>query len=155
VKLLSGAFLFMGRLQPELKVGLPKMLVVAALIEFEGKLLVCQRRRGGAFELLWEFPGGKVKQGEALEAALERELREELNVGAAIGAEVYRTRHQYPEMKEPVEVVFFAAKVAADAVENQVFERIEWRAPENLGELEFLAADKGLIGHLADGKLKL
>jgi len=131
------------------------MLVVAALIECEGKLLVCQRRRGGAFELLWEFPGGKVKPGESLEVALERELREELNVSSIVGAELYRARHQYSEMQEPVEVVFFAAKVAAHEVENRVFERIEWRAAERLGGLEFLAADQGLIERLTHGELKL
>jgi len=129
--------------------------VVAALIEFEGKLLVCQRRRGGAFELLWEFPGGKVKQGESLAAALERELREELDASAIIGSEVYRARHQYPEMQEPVEVVFFTAKAPPQEIENRVFERIEWRAPETFDELEFLAADRGLIEQLASGKLKL
>ena len=53
------------------------MQVVAALIEHEGKVLVCQRRRGSAFELLWEFPGGKRRPDETLEAALARELAEE------------------------------------------------------------------------------
>ena len=130
------------------------MLVVAALIQSDEKLLVCQRRRGGAFELQWEFPGGKVQPGESLEAALQRELVEELNVSAQVGREVYRTQHQYPEMSEPVEVVFFAATAAPENVRNRVFERIEWRAPETLGELPFLAADRGLIELLASGKLK-
>ncbi|MGH9718441.1 MAG: (deoxy)nucleoside triphosphate pyrophosphohydrolase [Candidatus Acidiferrales bacterium] len=123
------------------------------MIERDGKLLACQRRRGGAFELLWEFPGGKVKPHESLEAALARELREELNVSAEVGAEVYRARHHYPEMPEAVEVVFFTAKVAAQKIENRVFERLEWRAPETLGELEFLAADRGLIERLVSGTL--
>ncbi len=65
------------------------LTVVAALIQSEGKLLVCQRRRGSKFELLWEFPGGKVEPGETLEYALERELREELGVAARIGLEVH------------------------------------------------------------------
>ena len=47
------------------------LTVVAALIQSEGKLLVCQRRRGSKFELLWEFPGGKVEPGETLEYALD------------------------------------------------------------------------------------
>lgn len=131
------------------------MLVVAALIECEGKLLVCQRRRAGAFELLWEFPGGKVQPGETLQAALARELREELNVSAEIGPEVYRERHQYAEMREPVELVFFSARVSAEKVENCVFERVEWRAPGTLGELNFLAADRDLIERLASGELKI
>ncbi len=131
------------------------MLVVAALIEFDGKLLVCQRRRGGTFELLWEFPGGKVCAGESLEAALVRELREELNASAEIGLEIYRARHQYAEMAEPVEVVFFSARVSPEQIENCVFERIEWRAPETLGDLNFLAADRGLIEQLVSGELKV
>lgn len=131
------------------------MLVVAALIEFDGKLLVCQRRRGGTFELLWEFPGGKVCAGESPEAALVRELREELNASAEIGSEIYRARHQYAEMAEPVEVVFFSARVSPEQIENCVFERIEWRAPETLGDLNFLAADRGLIEQLVSGELKV
>jgi 8-oxo-dGTP diphosphatase len=131
------------------------MLVVAALIEFEGKLLVCQRRRGGAFELLWEFPGGKVQPGEPLQAALARELREELNVSAEIGPEIYRARHQYAEMPEPVELIFFSARISPEKVENCVFERVEWRAPGTLGELNFLAADRDLIERLAGGELKI
>lgn len=132
-----------------------KVLVVAGVIECEGKVLACQRRRGGAFEFLWEFPGGKVRPGEALEAALARELREELNVCAEIGPEIYRTSHQYAGMPEPVDLVFFAAKAPAERIENRVFERIEWRAPEMLGELDFLAADRDLIQRLASGEVKV
>lgn len=131
------------------------MLVVAALIEEEGKLLVCQRRRGGAFELQWEFPGGKVQPGESLEAALARELYEELGVAARIGHEVYRTRHHYAQMPGPVELVFFTAHAAPDQMQNRVFERIEWRAPETLKKLPFLEADRELIDLLASGKLTL
>jgi 8-oxo-dGTP diphosphatase len=131
------------------------LLVVAALIERRGKLLVCQRRRGGPFELLWEFPGGKVLPGESLSAALARELQEELDVNAVIGSELYRTRHQYPEMPEGVEVIFFGARVPAGEIRNHIFERIEWRAPDTLRELPFLAADRDLIERIASGALRL
>lgn len=129
--------------------------VVAALIEWEGKLLACQRRRGGAFELMWEFPGGKVQPGESLEAALARELREELGVSARIGPEIHRARHQYAEMNEPIELVFFAAGVAPGEIRNLVFERIEWCEPPKLPELDFLPADRALIEMLAGGTLRL
>ncbi len=132
------------------------LTVVAAIIEHCGKLLVCQRRRGGAFELQWEFPGGKVHSGESLEAALARELHEELNVETRIGREIYRTRHHYAQMADVLELVFFTAEVTApDQIQNRVFERIEWRAPEKLKELPFLEADRELIELLASGKLKL
>jgi 8-oxo-dGTP diphosphatase len=129
--------------------------VVAALIESDGKLLVCQRRTGGSFELLWEFPGGKIKPGESPEAALARELLEELGVEARIGREVYRTLHQYSELREPVELTFFAAEVDRTHVRNLVFERFEWRTRENVSELDFLPADRELIAKLSAGKLPL
>jgi mutator protein MutT len=131
------------------------MLVVAALISCDNKLLVCQRKRGGAFELQWEFPGGKVRPGESLADALQRELSEELNVAARIGREIYRTRHQYAEMSEPVEVVFLTAEIAPEEVRNRVFEKIEWRPAESLVELAFLAADRDLIDLLASRRLNL
>ena len=130
------------------------MQVVAALIEHEGKLLVCQRRRGGPFELLWEFPGGKVQPGEALEAALARELEEELGVTANVGREVYRTEHRYPEMKQPLKLVFFAASVQLGQIQNREFERIEWRRPEELPGLDFLQADRDLVAKLASGAIR-
>jgi 8-oxo-dGTP diphosphatase len=131
------------------------LTVVAALIEAEGKLLVCQRRRGGAFELMWEFPGGKKKPAENLEEALARELREELGVTARIGREVYRTHHQYAEMSQPIELVFFVASADPAEMVNRVFENIEWRMPESLLELNFLPADRELIEKLASGALSI
>ena len=131
------------------------MQVVAALIEYEGKLLVCQRRRGGPFELLWEFPGGKVQPGETLEAALARELEEELGVTANVGREVYRTEHRYPEMKEPLQLIFFATTAPRDEVRNVIFERIEWRDRSSLPDLNFLPADRELIEKLAAGEINL
>ena len=131
------------------------MTVVAALIADDGKLLVCQRKRGGAFELMWEFPGGKKKIEETLEMALARELREELGVTAKIGREVYRTRHQYAEISEPIELIFFVASAKPSEVCNRIFENIEWRTPESLGELNFLPADRELIEKLASGSLSI
>src|ERR1700758_4131575 len=129
--------------------------VVAALIHDGGKLLVCQRKRGTSFAMLWEFPGGKVKPGEELERALARELDEELGARATIGSEVYRTQHRYAELGEPIELVFFQADIDPRSVQNLVFEQISWCAPSSLPELNFLPADKELIEKLASGALRL
>jgi 8-oxo-dGTP diphosphatase len=131
------------------------LTVVAAIIESHGKLLVCQRRKGDRFELLWEFPGGKKKPGETSREALARELIEELGVEAKIGREVHRVQHEYAEMSEPIELIFFAATVDSTAVRNLVFEQIQWRDPDTLGELEFLPADRPLVEQLANGKVRL
>jgi 8-oxo-dGTP diphosphatase len=124
------------------------LTVVAGLIEAEGKILVCQRRRGDTFELMWEFPGGKVQAGETAAEGLARELREELGVEALVGVEVFRTRHRYAEMREEIELIFFAAAIEPTAIRNIVFENMEWRAPETLAELNFLPADREFVGKL-------
>ena len=129
--------------------------VVAALIQHEGKLLVCQRKRGTSFAMMWEFPGGKVKRGETLEQALVRELEEELGTKATIGREVYRTTHRYAELKAPIELVFFGAQLDPGSVRNLVFEKIEWVSPAELPALNFLPADKELIEKLASGVLTI
>jgi mutator protein MutT len=125
--------------------------VVAALIRDDGKLLVCQRRRGTSFAMMWEFPGGKVKPGETLEQALVRELDEELGTKATIGPEVYRAQHRYAELSDAIELIFFYAQLDPKKVRNLVFEEILWRYPSSLPELNFLPADKELIEKLASG----
>jgi len=129
--------------------------VVAAIIENAGRVLIGQRRKGNGFGLKWEFPGGKVKSGESLEAALARELREELGAECRIGPEVYRTRFQYPEMRDALELVFFSAAAAPDSVRNIVFEQLRWALPAELPAVDFLPADRELVAKLSRGKLKL
>ena len=70
-------------------------LVVAALILREEKVLICQRRPDQPMALKWEFPGGKVEEGESAEEALRRELDEELGISADIGQRVAHTLHTY------------------------------------------------------------
>jgi 8-oxo-dGTP diphosphatase len=125
------------------------MLVVAALIESDGKLLVCQRRRTDSFGLMWEFPGGKLEPGETPAQALARELQEELGVEARIGPEIFRTRHQYSELGEAIDLIFFSATVTPADIRNQAFETMEWRQPQTLHELNFLPADREFVAMLA------
>jgi 8-oxo-dGTP diphosphatase len=129
--------------------------VVAAIIEHRGKILACQRKRGHTFELMWEFPGGKVEPSETPQQALARELKEELDVEADVGREVYRTRHQYKELPRTLELIFFIATADPSQVRNLVFEQIEWRSPQSLIALNFLPADRDLIDQLSAGKLRL
>jgi 8-oxo-dGTP diphosphatase len=126
--------------------------VVAAIIEYRGRLLICQRRRGDAFELKWEFPGGKIRRGETPRAALARELREELGVATHIGREVFRASHRYPGTASAVDITFFAATRPFPAPRNIVFERIIWARHGDLRRYDFLAADRALVGRLARGE---
>jgi 8-oxo-dGTP diphosphatase len=129
------------------------VIVVAAVIAREGRVLACQRSREGRFALKWEFPGGKVQPGETPAAALERELMEELGVRAQIGREIYRTQHKYAEMQEAVELIFFEVGTESGQIEGRIFEKIAWVEPKRLQELDFLEADGELIRKLGAGEI--
>lgn len=129
--------------------------VVAALIQREGRLLICQRRKNDTFPLKWEFPGGKIKPGESPAEALARELKEELGAAATIGTELYRTRHRYAEHCDEIELYFFLATVDAGVVSNLAFEQIQWAELAALPAFDFLPADRELIHLLASGALSL
>jgi len=126
--------------------------VTGGIIREGDKVLVCQRRRGGPFELKWEFPGGKVEDGEAPQACLARELREELGIEAAIGPEVYRTSHHYPN-GFAVELFFFRVDGFQGTPQNRAFEAMRWAVPAELPAFDFLEADRELVALLAEGRL--
>jgi len=73
----------------------PLIKVVAALVEKDGRYLITQRSPRATFPLCWEFPGGKVEQGESDEEALRREMLEELGVEVRVGALFQREVHCY------------------------------------------------------------
>ena len=127
------------------------ILVVAGILRRDDRILICQRRRSDAYGLQWEFPGGKVEDGEQLPAALRRELEEELTIQADVGAEVFRLRHHYPDRY--VEVVFFAMENYRGEVRNQVFEAIEWAPRAHLPQYNFLEADRELVNRVSKGEL--
>lgn len=128
--------------------------VVAAVIEREDRrLLIGQRRKDDSSPLKWEFPGGKVREGEAAEAALARELREELGVTVTKCVEMGRVLHQYAGSPEELEIRFFAANVEGEA-KPLCFEQIAWVLPKELGTYDFLAANRELVANLATGRIK-
>jgi 8-oxo-dGTP diphosphatase len=126
--------------------------VVAALIEKDGKLLVCQRTRHQTMPLKWEFPGGKIEEREQPRDALRRELEEELGIEATIGDELARIQHEYPN-GGMVELRFFVVRKFEGEIENRIFREIKWAAPADLPKYDFLEADLTLVRDLAAGKL--
>lgn len=127
------------------------MIVVAAVIEIEGRILVCQRKRGSRHALKWEFPGGKVEPGEELRAALVRELREELAIDAQIGKELVRYEHSYPG-RDPILLIFFQVTAFAGSPANVIFETIEWSTHPGLAAYDFLDGDLDFVRRLARGE---
>lgn len=127
------------------------MIVVAAVIEKQGQILVCQRKRGSRHALKWEFPGGKVEHGEGPRAALMRELREELDIDADIGNEMVRYEHSYPG-RDPILLIFFRVTEFRGIPANVIFETIEWSTLPKLSRYDFLDGDLDFVRRLARGE---
>lgn len=118
------------------------IVVTAAVVERDGLFLVTRRQTGVHLEGYWEFPGGKCHPEESLAASLERELREELDVAARIGEEVFTTTHAYPERR--VELHFFRCELLGEP-RPQIGQEICWVRRDELATLQFPPADAELI----------
>ncbi len=129
------------------------VIVVAAVIEKDGLVLIGQRRRGRRHGLKWEFPGGKVEPGETPRAALRRELEEELSIRAAVGAEMIRYEHTYPRRKS-ILLIFYRVRRFEGTPVNREFEQIRWEAPEKLREYDFLDGDADFLRRFARGDFR-
>ena len=126
--------------------------VVAALIVRDGKMLICQRTKHQPMPLKWEFPGGKIEEGEQPRDALRRELEEEIGIDARIGNEVFRLQHSYKN-GGAVELRFFDVPEYHGEIENRIFNDVRWVERAKLPEFDFLDADLELVKDLAAGKI--
>ena len=118
------------------------IVVTAAVIERDGCFLVTRRQKGVHLEGYWEFPGGKCDAGEALAACLARELREELDVDARVGVEIFTATHTYPERR--VELHFFQCELQGEP-RPLLDQEMRWVPRAELPALEFPPADAELI----------
>lgn len=125
------------------------VVVVAAVIERDGRVLICRRRAGSSHGLKWEFPGGKAEPGEDPRAALRRELAEELGVPAEPGEEIIRYWYQYPD-RSPILLIFYRTAIAA-APQNLIFEEIRWVRRDRLLEFDFVEGDRQVLALLVSG----
>jgi 8-oxo-dGTP diphosphatase len=114
--------------------------VVCAVIERDGRVLVAQRPAHKHLALKWEFPGGKVEPGESPEAAVVREIKEELNCDIAIIRALPRVRHAYAVV---IEMIPFVCHLVPGSPEPRPLEHIalQWVAPAELPALDLAAAD--------------
>jgi 8-oxo-dGTP diphosphatase len=119
------------------------MVVTAGIINREGCILICQRRKGSWGEFKWEFPGGKVEDGEDPGESLRRELREELAIESQIGPLLCRLEHRYPD--RAVELYVYQILTYTGEVCNRQFESIRWARREELLEFDFLDADLPVV----------
>jgi 8-oxo-dGTP diphosphatase len=131
------------------------IVVVAAVIQRDDRrILIGQRRRHDTSPLKWEFPGGKVWDGETPEVALARELQEELGAVLLRSTEIARVSHRYANTTDELEIRFFAAEIGEIEILPAVFEQVAWVLPRELSEYDFLAANARIVADLATGRIK-
>ncbi len=113
--------------------------VVAAIIEKDGRILICRRAENKTRALKWEFPGGKIEPGETPEQAVLRECREELDVDLCVKGEFMRVLHSYPDIEIQL-TVFRTAIIGSDprCIEHK---EIRFVYPSELADFELCPAD--------------
>jgi 8-oxo-dGTP diphosphatase len=118
--------------------------VVAAILERDGRILIGQRQPEQSHPLQWEFPGGKVEPGETPEAALARELEEELAIRGARGEEIQRYDYEYPG-KKAITLIFFRVAAYEGELQNLIFRDLRWEPRERLADFDFVAGDRQFL----------
>lgn len=119
--------------------------VVAAIITHDGKIFATQRGYG-EFRDGWEFPGGKIEQGETPEEALIREIREELDSEIEVGELFDTVEYDYPQFHLSMDC--FLCKLQKGKLVLKEHEAAKWLSREQLDSVEWLPADKCLIDKL-------
>jgi 8-oxo-dGTP diphosphatase len=100
-------------------------VAVGLIIRNRKEILLCQRKPHLPYPLKWEFPGGKVMDGESVEDCLRRELMEELNIIAEIGRLYHRGQYIYPDSGS-FAVSYFLIPSFSGSIVNNVFEQVRW-----------------------------
>lgn len=121
--------------------------VVAAIILNQDKIFATQRGYG-EFKDGWEFPGGKMEQGESPEQALKREIREELDVEIEVGQLFDTVEYDYPSFHLTMHCFLCTIKTGELVLKEH--EAAKWLNKESLDSVDWLPADLGLIEKLKD-----
>ena len=126
--------------------GLKTIRVVAALVERGGRYLITQRRETAVLPLLWDFPGGRVEEGETDEAALAREIMERLGVSVDVGQLISFVNHPYE--KYAVDLYLYECKLQDDRLRCQAVKDYAWVTSEDMEKYSFTPVDEASMTKL-------
>ena len=123
------------------------VLVAAAVVIEGGRVLLSQRKAGGHLAGAWEFPGGKVDEGEDPREAVHRELREELGIEASANEILDVTFHRYDDVGKTVLLMFFEATRTAGSAEPRAIDvaAVKWAGSDDLDPARFPPADAEVL----------
>lgn len=120
--------------------------VVAGIIKQNGKIF-CTARGYGDYKGFWEFPGGKIEQGETHEQALARELKEELDIDVSVGNHVITVEYDYPTFHLTMHC--FYCEIVHGEIKLLEHEDAKWMLPSEMHTLKWLPADDAIIEKIA------
>ncbi len=120
--------------------------VTCAIIEYNDKILICQRSASMKLPLKWEFPGGKVEERESKEECLLREIREELGLEIEVGQEFSVVTHAYPEFS--ICLYPFLAKLTGGGLVIAEHAQAIWVERSELNNYDWAEADKPIVNEL-------
>ncbi len=123
-----------------------KIRVVGAMIEQDGKYLITQRPATASLPNLWEFPGGRVEPGESDQAALARELKEEMGITVEVGDRVIHVEHAYESYD--IDFCVYRCRLTAGPLRHIRVADHRWVLPGELDRYEFPPADEKSIAKL-------
>ena len=116
--------------------------VVAAVIVEDNRIFATQRGYG-PYKDWWEFPGGKIEQGESAEEALKREILEELDTEIEVGDRLSVIEYDYPEFHLSMDC-FWARVIRGDLILKE-HESARWLSPEKIDNVDWLPADRTIL----------
>ena len=119
-----------------------QITTVAGVIRNEKGEVLCTLRDQGKYEyvsLKWEFPGGKVEEGETQQQTLTRELQEELEIEVKIGDFFYQVEHDYPDFH--LSMAVYECELVSSELKMNVHKGIKWLQPNEMMNLDWAAAD--------------
>lgn len=120
------------------------ILVTCAIIEHDGKVLCAQRSETMNLPFRWEFPGGKVEEGEDLESCLKREIKEELGVELNVNERLPSSRHKYSD-QNLIELIPFRCSLQTSEIDLKEHSRIEWATVQELSNFDWAEADIPIV----------
>ena len=120
--------------------------VVAAVLERDGKYLITQRRPTAVLPLLWEFPGGRVEEGETDAAALKREVRHRLGVEIEAGQLISFVSHPYEHYV--VDLFLYECRLLGERLESIAVHSFKWVPSTDFDQYPFTPADEASMNKL-------
>ena len=125
------------------RTGIPHVHVVAAALQRDGKYLLGQRPAGSNMAGYWEFPGGKVREGEPREIALARELAEELAIEVTVGSHLASVDHVYPHLE--ISLHLYACTLRKGEPRALFHSDIEWLGRDSMGSIGLAPSNRGFV----------